>query len=321
MTVHVVTSFNKKGFEEYGLRCIESFDKFWPNEVALHVVSEDIIDFPTGLFKHRSFKFYNLNQESVNANLFHSKHHDNPRAHGRGKEQLTRANRHWTTGYSFRHDAYKFSKKVFAIELVAKSIEPAKLIWLDADTVTFSALPMDMLERMPPERYAIACLERGRYHSECGFVAYDLLDPKAVEFITEFAKLYVSDEVFKLQEWHDSWVFDWLRKKLRVPTWGIPYTSVVHPFVYSELGQYMDHMKGRRKSNGVSHDHPKYTRAQDQKVGNINASANDSQKKKVRRLLEDPLADISDKPVSKKHRDVVTPKHWNRARKAAHGRR
>jgi hypothetical protein len=163
--------------------------------------------------------------------------------------------------YNFRQDAWRFSKKVFAIELVATKLTGGRLIWLDADTLTFADVPLEMLQRMPPEGCGIAHLDRPGYHSECGWIAYNLDVEGVRQFITRFAALYETKEVFQLTEWHDSWVFDWLRKRTpNVKSWAIPHKNSGHPFVYSELGKYMDHLKGARKQSGISADHPRFQR-------------------------------------------------------------
>ena len=252
MKISVVTSFNREGYEDYGRRCIESLHQFWPTEVALYVISEDIIDLPPHIKDTRKFYYLNLYHSSTAAHDFHIMHVGDPKAHGRDRlAAKARYNRHWKTGYNFRKDAYKFSKKVFAIDVAAKHAGSGLLIWLDADTLTFKDIPISFLQDFMPNNFDLACLERRGYHSECGFVIYNLNRPTTKNFISKFVNLYYTGDVFTLPEWHDSWVFDWLRKKLLVSTFSIPHTDMAHPFNYSKLGEYMDHMKGDRKYTGV----------------------------------------------------------------------
>ena len=156
----------------------------------------------------------------------------------------------------FSRDAFRFANKVFAIRAAARttSHEPraTRLFWLDADVVTFEPVPLTLLDEVLPPDVALSCLDRGPYPSECGFVGYNLAHPATLPFIEALASLYASDEVFKLQEWHDSYVFDWLRRKGNVPAHCIPYAAGQkrHPFVNSALGRYMDHLKGPRKHLG-----------------------------------------------------------------------
>lgn len=232
----VVTSFSAKGFEEYGARFVETFRTFWPAEVALYVVSEDWLPIP----------YWHLSASPA-ASDFLLRHQDSARAKGTAPEQMVREKR---GSYNFRFDAYRFCKKVFAIDLIAKEVKTGKLFWVDGDVETFAEVPLDLLAKILPAGHAVSCLDRGHYHSECGFVGYDLDHPACRPFIEAFAALYGSDEVFNLGEWHDSWVFDWLRRKMSVPTFAIPHNSRSHPFVNSDLGHYMDHKKGRRKVLG-----------------------------------------------------------------------
>jgi hypothetical protein len=63
--------------------------------------------------------------------------------------------------------------------------------------------------------------------------------------------------IFTLEEWHDSFVFDVVRKnvKLKEYNWSAGLISGEgHPLINSEWGAYLDHLKGDRKSVGRSKD-------------------------------------------------------------------
>jgi hypothetical protein len=71
--------------------------------------------------------------------------------------------------------------------------------------------------------------------------------------------LYITDNIFKLLEWHDSFVFWHLIKKFKkeksIKVNDIGHMKGVkghHVFINSELGLYIDHMKGKRKQAGTS---------------------------------------------------------------------
>lgn len=247
----IVTSCSLQGWKETGEACVDSLHRYWPSEVALHVVTEDY-----QLFNHeqryagRQVTFWDLLAHDP-ARQFLERHQNNRMARGKGAP--TRRENH---GYSFRHDAYKFSKKVFAIEQVAWAQRTGRLLWLDADTVTFTQVPLSLFAQLPPQDFALAHLARKNYHSECGFIGYNLDDRSALKFICDFAALYSTDQVFKLKEWHDSWVFDHMIKVSGIKAYQIPHTNVSHPFVCSVLGHYMDHKKGARKKLMHSPEHP-----------------------------------------------------------------
>lgn len=245
--IAVATSCSAKGFNEYGQRFVETYKEFWPADIPLYLVCEDELSPQKGLTLLRL-------QLSKAANAFMVRHQNNPRAHGRVMQD---GDQGWkpkkiAAGYNFRYDAFRFAKKVFAIDYVARTWCPngGRLFWVDADVVTFAPMQRELLERMLPPASALSCLDRGSYHSECGFVGYNLDHPAGLAFAAAFAGLYATDQVFELQEWHDSWVFDYLRHRLQIPTFAIPHRSRSHPFCNSELGAVMDHKKGDRKRYG-----------------------------------------------------------------------
>lgn len=245
----VVTSCSLEGWRKYGERFVETFYKFWPTHVTLHLVSED--DLPISndvllfqrLGQSEAWRWYDENSKNFKWTRGDS---GTPRPSGVAPRWITRS------GYNFRFDAYKFSKKVFAIELVAGLVKTGRLMWLDADTLTHAPVPSELPAHLLPSSYALSCLSRVGYHSECGFVGYNLDHTQTSRFIKEFSKLYTSGAVYNLAEWHDSWVFDWLRNKTLTPTYNIPHKSKGHPFINSELGKYLDHLKGSRKDRGRS---------------------------------------------------------------------
>ena len=61
--------------------------------------------------------------------------------------------------------------------------------------------------------------------------------------------------IFTLEEWHDSFVFDAVRKKIQPAE--VNWSSGIikgegHPLINCEWGAYLDHLKGDRKTNGRS---------------------------------------------------------------------
>lgn len=303
MPVTVVTSCSLRGWKEYGLRFVDTFHKFWPEKIALHIVSEDPLTIPNEIKKRREIVTWDLEASDPMAKLFYTRHKDNKKCRGQlpsasgARQAILMGHKYGvapgqSTAYNFRYDAWKFSKKPFAIKLVADCMigggNKTHLIWVDADTVTFAPVPFEMLERMPPAEFALACLDRGIYHSECGWIGYNLAHPGAHRFITEFANLYYTDQVFALKEWHDSWVFDWHRRRTKVPSYHIPHKNSGHPFVFSELGTYMDHLKGARKTGGVSHDHPRFG-------GRVTSTRDKVQMDAKKRALDEKVEEASKK--------------------------
>jgi len=243
--IAVVTSCSAAGWEQYGRGFVETFTRYWPANVALYLCSEDLGPRPIDA------QLIDL-AASEGWLAFEARHRDNQRAHGRARQA---GDIGWTpnkikAGYNFRYDAFRFAKKVFSIEAAMREVGRGRLLWVDADVVTFAPVPEALLDELLPIGAALSALLRDGYHPECGFVGYNLEHEACRAFIAEFARLYASDEVFALQEWHDSWVFEWLRRKMGVPTHAIPHCSRRHPFPNSALGRVADHCKGDRKIAG-----------------------------------------------------------------------
>lgn len=244
----VVTSYSAEGYALYGKKFIETFRQHWPtNCVHLLVYTDDDMPFDPTRFV--------LPDVSSDAAEFLRRYGDDPLVKGR---QILPGHK-WKAsqkqvGYNFRYDAYRFCRKVFALAHAATILRTGKMFWVDADVVTHSPVPLGLLDSVLPDGYDLSYLERRKgYHSECGFVGYNLDTPGAHDFIGKFAAKYATGEFKKYAEWHDSWVFDRLREELPVRAYRIPSPESHHPFIYSELGLYMDHLKGERKLVGRSY--------------------------------------------------------------------
>ena len=255
--ITVLTSFSRRGYDDYGRRFLQTFHKHWPTEVKLLIYHEN----------QPELGGYDVIQDVEGCRSFLNRHKDDLVVQGRQRGETHRWKKECIEdGYNFRFDAYKFCRKVFAIEHAANLTKTGKLLWVDADVLTFDNIPLSFLDSMLPDHVCTSHLGRvNGYHSECGFVGYNLDHPMGLGFIKSFTDLYRYDKFFELPEWHDSWVYDWIRKKVGAPSFNISTEQAGHVFVTSPLGRYMDHLKGDRKTFGrsrflegskVPHDHP-----------------------------------------------------------------
>ncbi len=246
-TVAAVTTFHAAGYAQYGKRFLESFDAHWPPNVALHVYGEDITPAESSarIFNH------NLLAQIPQLAAFKARH-ENIEAHNGIYEDGE---------YGYRTDAVRFAHKVFALAHCALTIKEDAdvLFWIDADTVTLKDIPEDFFDKVLPDGCYTSYLGRGQTYPECGFVGYDLNHPAHYEFITFWQQLYLDDSLFELPEWHDSFVYDLIRRTFENQgkfksydiAANVPRSS--HPFINSVLGNFMDHLKGdERKEAGAS---------------------------------------------------------------------
>jgi hypothetical protein len=251
----VVTTYNQQGLDRYGQRFINSFDKNMPQEVDLILYSERAR--PTLPKTKRNIRDYDAERELRETLVkFKQKYKLDPRANGKGPD-----GRRLDAKKAFKWDAIRFSHKVYAIFDAAKKTDADVLIWMDADSYVHSPMPFDFLDKFVPEDKFLCYAGRKNKYTECGWYSINLKHPHVDKFLTEFQRMYDDAEngIFTLKEWHDSYVFD-VVKNWHTQEWGAVNKDFSnglieregHPIINSELGAYIDHLKGDRKLQGHS---------------------------------------------------------------------
>jgi hypothetical protein len=262
MKIAVVTTFHEKGLKEYGQTMIDSFCKNWPEEVTLHIYPE-LCNPAIGNHNHVTLKRLEEVQELM---LFKEKWGNVPKANGDVSKDPVRSKRK-DAGKGFKWHAVRFAHKVYAIFDCARTSDADILVWMDADTICHSPITMNDLYRMIPSDSELCYLGRKGKYSECGLYAMNLRSPNIQHFLKEFQRFYddADNGIFRLAEWHDSFVFDAVRIKfpqMRQLDWAAhlhdlrPASGMSsgegHPLINSEWGAYLDHLKGGRKRLGRS---------------------------------------------------------------------
>lgn len=248
--IAVVTTFNQSGLDLYGQKMIDSFIKNWPKEVTLYVYAEKcdpLADSENVIILDADFQLPDLI-------TFKEKWHNVPKANGKypWPEQRPR-----DYHKEFKWDAVRFSNKVYAIFKCAEIISDDVLIWMDADTVCHSVISMTAIQELIPPEYDICYLGRENKWPECGLYSMNLQSDVTRSFLSEFKHSYdyAEDGIFKMEEWHDSFVFNEILKKVKPNTFNWSAGIVKgegHPLINSAWGAYLDHLKGARKILGKS---------------------------------------------------------------------
>jgi len=265
--IAVVTTFSKEGWDKYAKRSVETFDKMWPQGVELHCYPDarlkDEIKSP------RIFYHYDDIPERTK---FIKTWGVIPAMTGHGADR-----------YNYRFDAVKFCHKPFVLSEFARfSMHDCTppydgMIWVDADTVTHSAVPLKVVQKdMAPKDKDFCYLGRNYKYSECGFMFFNLARTQTYAFLQRVLRFYRHGTFQTQKEWHDSFLFDQARAWFEQRPG--PNTPIFHsysppdlhrrhggghPFVNSFLGAYMDHLKGdvrkltgkpRKQDMVVGHD-------------------------------------------------------------------
>ena len=226
----IVTSFNKKLFDEYAWKFIDSYIEN-EIEIPLHIYVEDG-EYPS--YKGHDITFHNIFEEEPECRAFvHRNRHRQPT--------------------SYLQDGVRFCYKVFAQCQASKL--GGEMLWIDADSVFLNKIDEEWVSHVLDYNF-VAFFDRPGMYTECGFMAYDLTKPCSNTFFDKFKNMYVSDSIYNLKECHDSYIFDQVRamckeeegyserylgqytkhKKLHV--------MALDPF----MSKYIDHRKGNRKS-------------------------------------------------------------------------
>jgi hypothetical protein len=248
----VVTTFHAKGYEQYAQKFIKTFLNTWPQAVTLYVYTEDceILESGPNLIV-RDLHLYS--QPLVN---FKNKWRNVPKANGDVSQDPVRSKRR-DAGKGFKWDAVRFAHKVYSIFHCAENCDAEILIWMDADMVCHSTMTEKILNSLIPENTDLCYLGREGKFSECGLYSMYLPSQRTKNFLKQFQNFYDDAEngIFRLDEWHDSFVFDAVRRLH--PLVEVDWSKGLikgegHPLINSPWGAYLDHLKGKRKEYGKS---------------------------------------------------------------------
>lgn len=220
LTFDAVTTYAPRHWESHARRCAETFDEHWAG-IALHAMTDEAL-------------------EELVPWL--------PAFKARHAHRLTD---------NYRFDAVRFSHKVAAIEYALEQGKSDVLVWLDADCVTHAPVDAEWLAGLLGDA-DFGYLRRSRKYPECGFMLLRRNDA-ARAFWAAVVKLYRTDELFTLREWHDSYAIEQIRGgreaagDLRCVSLSGDAEDTGHPLVNGPLGARLDHLKGKRKQAGRSH--------------------------------------------------------------------
>jgi len=262
--ITVVTTFHKPGLEQYGQRFLDSFAQRVDKKIKLLVYAESCQPINPD---PDQIKIFDQFEALPKLNQFKSTWGNVPKANGIPPEDIkARRPRDWHK--EFKWHAIRFANKVYAVFDACQRSQDW-CVWMDADTFVHSDWSYDDFKKQLPDDVWLTYVGRGKGSQtwpECGFYGMNLRDPVCKLFLEEFERMYEDAEngIFKLEEWHDSYVFGDIlaRYKARDPN-VLDYSAEMylkeaktggggHPLINGILGTWIDHMKGVRKQEGRS---------------------------------------------------------------------
>lgn len=246
-----LTTFNLQK-QPFGVEMIESFFINWPEEVKLTAFIEGSQLIDTSNVKHK-IDVREFNKYVPEYQQFCEKYKE--------KRPLTD---------DFRFNVFRFAHKVYAIVAALKEVKTKYLIWLDSDIKTHKKIPFSFLNTLVDDSCYLSYLGREDIsikhlnYSECGFLIFNTEHFIHSKFWHDMIEMYDGGKLFGEKEWHDSYIFDVVRKNLEasddIKNINISSMGVVdvlndnHVFVASVLGKFMDHKKGNRKQSKWSRE-------------------------------------------------------------------
>lgn len=260
--INLVTTFHSKGLELYGQRFLDSFADKVDKNIKLLVYAEDCD--PINPDPER-ITIYDAKETLTDLQEFKKKWQDVPKAKGVCPFPEKRPKDYHK---EFKWDAIRFSNKVYAVfDAVKKSSEWC--VWIDADCYIHTPWSYKEFSELLPNDVWITYVGRGKKSNtwpECGFYGLNLKQKTCQKFIEKFKKMYDNAEegIFSLNEWHDSYVFGVLLTEMESYNSNIlNYSNDLaikgaqtggggHPIINTNLGKWIDHLKGNRKYDGMS---------------------------------------------------------------------
>ena len=256
-SISIVSTFHAPVLELYGQRFVDSFSKNVDPKVKLFLYAEDC----KPVVNDDRIIVLDQKQELPKLVAFKQRWKDDPKANGIPPAEI-KAKRPKDWHKEFKWHAIRFANKVYAVFDAAQRCNTDWIVWLDADSYVHSPINKKQLLSFCPEHTWMSYLGREKKWPECGFYGINLRSNEGKEFLKRFEQVYEDAEngIFKMEEWHDSYVFEEVRKEFAVkyPSSVIHNISAGlikgegHPFINSDLGKYFDHLKGDRKELGKS---------------------------------------------------------------------
>ena len=158
---------------------------------------------------------------------------------------------YWQDGVRFCYKVYAYTHAILNYR------EYDYIIGIDADSVFYKPMTVNFVKsRLYTPECMMTYLGRGTHYSECGFLGFNMKHPEIINYANEMKRMYDSDEIYNLDEQHDSYVWDFIRNrfegKRKVKNLNIGDNKLGHVQARSVLGNFYDHTKGQRKITGRS---------------------------------------------------------------------
>ena len=248
MKIAIVTSFNEKLYDYYAHRFLKTYN--WPFDLHIYHEGWTPEDFP---LRH-NIQYTNIYAGKNGNELRKFK----AKMSGYNVDSVLPDQPHKIIhGTNYKKDGIRFAYKVFAKTdlMLSGKTNYDYVFWVDADMIFKKTITAkEVVEKFLPGEYNISHIDRPTYYSECGFVGYNLRKQDTKIFVRRFREMYTHMSLLTENEWHDSYLFDSVRRKLK--ELDLKYFNlspqirkVGNPWPDTPMSEYMDHLKGKARKD------------------------------------------------------------------------
>lgn len=233
----VITTFGKTGKSIYGDKFIDSFLKYWSDDIKLTVYNEDWI--PDRLDPR--IEYIDIDLHIPEVNMFRDFCLVNMQQH-QDKKENKRVN--------WYNKAIRWSFKSFVMHRELIRRDRRYVIWLDGDVETINIPTDDLARKLLAGKAMASQVEyvKGQKHLESGIVVFDT-EHKDCEKIIEHIKIgYLDMEVLKLDKpWDGFWLAKLLDKEINFTDMHRENSRGLKPFGNRHIVNTLIHNVGKEK--------------------------------------------------------------------------
>lgn len=227
MNIQVITSFNQAYYDLIGRESVETWLRYWPEEMQLTCYVE-------GFKLESNSRIKQIDFVELGDDYFTFQ-----------KTADTQVSKFAKKAYSFIHAMFHSSAD--------------RIIWLDADVITEQPVPVDLLLSLLPD-YALSTHMGVTYHEakdgtpgnwfvpETGFFAVNTTHPDFDLFRNEYLRRYNEQDRTGLRRFYDNDVYGAALKKVGADSLDIAADlkkAYKTPLRHTVLGPYLHHYKAK----------------------------------------------------------------------------
>jgi len=233
----VITTFGKTGKQIYGNKFIETFLKFWPQDIKLTIYSEDwspdihdprieYIDIDSAIPEVNSFRDFCISEMQPYINQ--------------------KANKR----INWYNKAIRWSFKSFVMHRELSRKECRYIIWLDGDVSTIGPIEPGIATKLLKGNAIASQVEyvKGQKHIESGIVVFDTQHLDCQKIVDHMKSGYIDMQVLTLPKpWDGFWLAKLLESKIGFTDMHKESSRDMKPFANKYIVNSLIHNVGKQK--------------------------------------------------------------------------